>query len=458
MRILIAGGGEVATHLARRLIREGNEIVIVEADAARCARLEETLDAKIVPGSAASVKTLHRAGLREAEMLIAVTSNDEVNLLACLIAQSDSNVKVKVARLRTHEVNHWRRIAAECGLRIDLIIHPESEAVARILPVLRVPGVSDILDFAEGKVKLFGMLVEAHHWFAGKTLVEIGRSGAPPHSLVALIFRGPEVIIPHGEERVLAGDHIYIMTRESDLAEVMAFMGLRQAERLDRVFILGGKQIGILAAEKLEEQGVGVKLFERDLERCRKISEILRETIVVHGDGTDAATLLQENIRGVSAYLALSDDDEDNLIASLLARRLGAKKVVALINRVNYLPMAQLLGINTSVSPRLATVDRILQFVRKGQVISVTTFREEEAEAIELVASAGSRYVGRKLRELRFPAGAIVGAVARPDGEVIVPRGEAVIQPGDRVIFFTLEKAVAELESAFLAERERQRR
>lgn len=458
MRILIGGGGEVATHLARRLIREGNEIVIVEEDAERCARLEETLDAKIVQGSAASVKTLHRAGLREAEMLIAVTSNDEVNLLACLIAESDSGVKVKVARLRTHEVNHWRRIAAACGLRIDLIIHPESEAVARILPVLRVPGVSDILDFAEGKVKLFGMLVEAHHWFAGKTLVEIGRSGAPPHSLVALIFRGPEVIIPHGDERVLAGDHIYIVTRERDLGEVMAFMGLRRAERLERVFVFGGKQIGILAAEELEKQGVAVKLFERDLERCRKISEILRETIVVHGDGTDATTLLQENIRGVSAYLALSDDDEDNLIASLLARRLGAKKVVALINRVNYLPMAQLLGINTSVSPRLATVDRILQFVRKGQVISVTSFREEEAEAIELVASAGSRYVGRKLKELRFPGGAIVGAVARPDGEVIVPRGEAVIQPGDRVIFFAIEKAVAELESAFLAEREKQRR
>jgi trk system potassium uptake protein TrkA len=458
MRILIAGGGEVATHLARRLIREGNEVVIVEEDANRCVRLEETLDAKIVHGSAASVKTLHRAGLREAEMLIAVTSVDEVNLLACLIAQSDSSIKVKVARVRTHEVNHWRRITNQSGLKIDLIIHPESETVARILPVLRIPGVSDIIDFADGKVKLFGMLVEPHHWFAGKTLIEVGRSGAPPHSLVALIFRGAEVIIPHGEERVHVGDHIYIITRETDLGEVMAFMGLRRAEQLDRVFILGGKQIGILAAEELEKQGVAVKLFERDLERCRKISEILTETIVVHGDGTDAAILTQENIRGVGAYLALSGDDEDNLIASLLARRLGAKKVVALINRLNYLPMAQLLGINTSVSPRLATVDRILQFVRKGQVISVTTFREEEAEAIELVASAGSRYVGKKLKELRFPAGAIVGAVARPDGEVIVPRGEASIEAGDRVIFFTIEKAVSQLEGAFLAEQQKERR
>ena len=458
MRILVAGGGEVATHLARRLIREGNEIVIVEEDAERCARLEETLDAKIVQGSAASIKTLHRAGLREAEMLIAATSADEINLLACLIAQADSEVKVKVARVRTHEVHHWRRVAEQAGLKIDLIIHPESEAVNRILPVLPLPGVSDILEFAEGKVKLFGMLVEPHHWFAGKTLVEVGRAGAPPHSLVALIFRGAEVIIPHGEERVLPGDHVYVITRAVDLDEVMAFLQLKRAERLERVFVLGGKQIGILAAEELEKLGVAVKLFERDLGRCRKIAEILRQTVVVHGDGTDAGTLMQENIRGVSAYLALSDDDEDNLIASLLARRLGARKVVALINRLNYLPMAQLLGINTSVSPRLATVDRILQFVRKGQVVSVTTFREEEAEAIELVASAGSRYVGRKLRDLRFPAGAIVGAIARPDGEVIVPRGDASIEPGDRVIFFTLEKAVKQLEAAFLAERQGQRR
>lgn len=458
MRILVAGGGQVATHLARRLIREGNEIVIVEEDADRCARLEETLDAKIVQGSAASIKTLHRAGLREAEMLIAATSADEVNLLACLIAQADSDVKVKVARVRTHEVYHWRRVAERAGLKIDLIIHPESEAVTRILPVLPLPGVSDIFDFAEGKVKLFGMLVEPHHWFAGKTLVEVGRSGAPPHSLVALIFRGPEVIIPHGEERVLPGDHVYVITRQTDLDAVMAFLGLKRAERLERVFVLGGKQIGILAAEELEKRGVAVKLFERDLARCRKIAEILRQTIVVHGDGTDAGMLTQENIRGASAYLALSDDDEDNLIASLLARRLGARKVVALINRLNYLPMAQLLGINTSVSPRLATVDRILQFVRKGQVVSVTTFREEEAEAIELVASPGSRYVGRKLRELRFPAGAIVGAIARPGGEVIVPRGDASIEPGDRVIFFTLEKAVKQLEAAFLAERQRERR
>ena len=452
MRILIAGGGDVAAHIASRLIREGNEIVIVEEDADRCSYLEETFDAKIVQGSAASVKALHRAGVRDADMLIAVTSADEVNLLACLIAQTDSSVKVKVARVRTHEVDHWRRICKESGVNIDLIIHPESEAVARILPVLQIPGVSDILDFADGQVKLFGMIIEQDHWTVGKTLIEIVGAGAPRNSLVAMIFRDPEVIIPRGEEKIHTGDHVYIITTRRELDEAFAFAGLHRQEKLNRVFVLGGKQLGIQVAEELEQQKVSVKLFERDLERCRKISEILTDTIVVHGDGMDAGTLIDGNIRDVDAYLALTNDDEHNLIASLLARRLGARKVVALVNRLDYLPMAQRLGINASVSPRLATVDRILQFVRKGQVVSVTTFREEEAEAIEMVASPESRYVGKKLMDIRLPRGSIVGAVARPGGEVIVPHGQSTIEAGDRVIFFTLEGVVPQLESAFLAE------
>jgi trk system potassium uptake protein TrkA len=458
MRILIAGGGEVASLIARRLIREGNEIVVVEESAERCEHLEGMLDAKVVRGSAASVQTLHAAGLRDADMLIAVTSLDEINLLACLIAEAESHVRVKVARLRTHEVAYWRRICERAGLHIDLIIHPESETVRRILPVLRRPGVSDIFDFAGGKVKLFGMNVDANSWVVGKTMIDLDRAGPPINSLIAMIFRGSQVIIPHGPERLLPDDHVYIVTRDQDLEEVFRFMGLHAQETLDRVFVLGGKQIGIHLADELEKQNVSVKLFEQDARRCERISEILSDTVVVHGDGTDADTLTEANIQGVGAYLALTNDDEDNLIACLLARRLGAKKVVALINRLNYLPIAQRLGINTSVSPRLVTGDRILQFVRKGKVLSVTTFREEEAEAIELLASPDSRYVGKKLMDVRLPRGAIVGAIARPDGEVIVPRGQTAIQAGDQVIFFTLESTVPQLESAFLADGARGRR
>ena len=452
MKILIAGGGQVAQLIARRLTQEGNEVTIVERDAERCAQLEEVLDAKIVRGDAASILTLRRAGIADTEMLIAVTTSDEANLLACMVAQAEANVKFKVARMRTHEVGHWRRIIEQVGLQIDLIIHPESETSERIMRVLGLPGVSDIVDFAGGDVKLFGMNVEEESWFSGKTLEELDAAGPPKDSLIALIFRGQQVIIPHGAEVLSPGDHIYVMGTRKNLDDVLRFMGVERQESVSRVFIIGGKQLGIGIAEALEKEGVQVKLFERDTRRCEKIATILAKTVVIHGDGTDQGILEDENVEGVDAFLAMTADDEANIIACMLARRLGAQKVVALINRLNYLPMVQRLGINTSVSPRLAAVDRALQFVRKGHVLSVTTFGAEEAEAIELIAGEGSKYVGKKLKDMRFPREAIVGAIARPDGEVVIPRGEASIEAGDRVIFFTIESFVRELESAFLVE------
>lgn len=452
MKILIVGGGQVANLIARRLIREGNEIVIIEQDQERCDQLQELLDAKIVRGSATSIISLRKAGIADTEMLIAVTSSDEANLLACMVAQAESSVSVKIARLRTHEVEHWRRVAQQVGLRLDLIIHPETQVAEHVMRVVGLPGVSDIFDFAGGAVKLFGMNVERESWFNGKTLEELDAAGPPKDSLIALIFRGQHVIVPHGEEPLKTGDHIYVIATRENLEDVLRFMGVDQQTSVSRVFIVGGKQLGIWVAQSLERQGVHVKLFERDAARCEKLSEILSKTVVIHGDGTDQVTLEEENVSGVDAFLSLTNDDEDNIIASLLARRLGAKKVVPLINRLNYLPMVQRLGINTSVSPRLAAVDRALQFVRKGRVLSVTTFGEEEAEAIELIAGEGSKYVGQKLRDIRFPRGAIVGAIARPNGEVVVPRGDASIRAGDRVIFFTLESVVAELETAFLSE------
>jgi trk system potassium uptake protein TrkA len=451
MRILIAGGGQVAALIASRLSREGNEVTLVEQDPERCGELEDLLDVRVVHGNASSIQALRVAGVATANMLIAVTDSDAANLLACLVAQVESSAEIKVARMRTHEVEHWRDLTARSGLQIDLIIHPESDVADRIMRVLSYPGVSDIIDFADGAVRLFGMNVEVDSWLTGKTLLELEEAGPPENSLIAMIFRGQQVIVPHGAERIRAGDHIYVMATRENLSDVIGFMGLGGRKTAERVFVVGGKQLGIRIAEILEARDVQVKLFERDAARCRKISTILDRTIVIHGDGTDQATLLEENVEGVDGFLALTSHDEDNIIASLLARRLGVRKVVALINRLNYLPMVQRLGINTTVSPRLAAVDRILRFVRKGPVLSVTTLGEEEAEAIELLAGPGTRYVGRPLEDVRFPRDAIVGAIVRPDGSVIVPRGESVIHAGDRVIVFALESVVPELETAFLS-------
>ncbi len=441
--------------VSRRLVREGNEVVIVEQRRDCCELLEESLDAKIVQGSASSIRVLERAGIREAEMLIAVTSSDEANVLGCLIAERHSNVRIKVARLRSHEVDGWKKVFDSSGLKVDLVINPDRETADRILRVIGLPGISDVLEFAEGRVRLFGMNIEPDNWVVGKSMAALDRSSPPRNSLMAIIFRGRRTLIPRGGDRLQAGDHVYIVCPAAETESVFRFMGVQLPKKVERVFIVGGRQLGIEAARRLERRGVRVKLFERDQEQCRKLSTLVESTVVVHGDGTDERVLTEHAVEHVDAYLALTAESEVNIIASLLSKRLGARKTVALVNRLEFLPMAQRLGINSSFSTRVAAVDRILQFVRSGHVLSVTTLREEEAEAIELLATPGSRFVGRSLREIRLPAGTVVGAVSRPSGEVLVPRGDAVIQAGDRVIFFCLESLVPYLESAFLREDKR---
>jgi trk system potassium uptake protein TrkA len=450
MRVLILGGGAVGTLVAQRLVREKNEVIIVERDRERCTALEDTLDAKIVQGDASSIKTLERAGLINADMLIAVTSKDAVNVLGCLIAQAFSNVRIKVARLRTHEVDRWRSIFSSKLLGVDLVIHPDSETSERILQVIGLPSVSDIVQFSEGRVKLFGMTIEKGSWLDGIRIAELDKSDPAIDFLIAMIFRERRVIIPCGDDVMEAGDHIYVVVPESQLEEAFDFMGVDRQEKVERVFILGGKQLGIEAALQLEEMGIQVKLFERDLGRCEKIASVVKNTVVVHADGTDQRILIDENVRGTDAYLALTGDDEVNIISSLLAKRLGSRKGVALVNRIDFLPMAQLLGISSTFSTRLVVVDRILQYVRKGNIVSVTTFREEEAEAIELVASPGSKFVQKALKDVRLPTGALVGAIVRPSGEVIIPRGDSVINLDDQVIFFCLESLIPKLEKAFI--------
>jgi trk system potassium uptake protein TrkA len=457
MNVLIAGGGQVGALIARRLIREGNAVTIVDPSPERCAELDAQFDARIVTGNAARVLVLREAGIDRAEMVIAVTDHDEVNLLVCQIAQVESNARIKVLRLRTHEVQHWHDVLAKSGVHVDLIIHPETELAESIMRVIRLPGVSDIHEFAGGAVQLVGMSLEPGNPVVGQSLERLSAAGAPADALIAMIFRGPQVIIPRGSAVLQEGDRVYVLTSRESVAASLRFMGLPTPAPLKRVFILGGGQLSIHVAHLLEKQDVRVKLFERDKPRAERVAAILHDTTVVNADGTDQATLEEEGAGSVQAFLALTQDDENNIIASMLARRLGVDKVVALINRLNYLSMVQRLGINTTVSPRLAAVDRILQFVRRGRVLSVTTFRDEEAEAIELLAGPESRYVGKPMRDANFPKDTVVGALVRPSGEVIVPRGNTVVQAGDRLIVFALERVVPTLEAAVAGRSEKGR-
>jgi trk system potassium uptake protein TrkA len=455
MRIFIAGGGHCGEFIARRLIREGNDVYIVEQDEERCRYLEAHLDAQTIQCSATRINTWRRVGITNEDMLIAATHQDEVNVLATLIVDAAAPDARKLLRLRTPEYNDWSRMLEQRGIRVDRVIHPEIDIVERINRVLTVPGVTDIRDFAEGRVKVFSMNVESDSQLAHCSLSELEEQNPPNNIMICMIFRDEDVIIPHGELVLEPGDHIYIVTTADELDDCLRFMGIRKHDEVRQVFIVGAGGVGIAMADMLENEGVSVKLFEKDPHQSALVSRMLRNTVVINADGTDQDVLLQENVEGIDAFIALTKNDDANIIISLLARKAGAKKLVALVNHMNYISLAQRLGINTTVSPRIKSVDAILEFIRKGGVLSVRTLGEEMAEAIELVAPPESQYVGRPLREIGFPRGVIVGAIASPEGEVLVPRGDAVIEPGDRVIFFALESCVAELEAAFLTKSRR---
>ena len=455
MRIFIAGGGHCGEFIARRLIREGNEICLIDTDADRCRFLETHLDAQVIHGSATRISTWRRAGISDQDMLIATTHEDEVNVLATLIVNAQAPEARKLLRLRNPEYAEWGELLEQRGVRVDRVIHPEIDIVERMFRVLTVPGVTDIRDFAEGRVKVFSMNLESGSPLAYRALSELEEQNPPANTMVCMIFRDQEVIIPHGEVVLQPGDHVYVVTTAEELDAAMKFMGIQKRKEVRQVFIVGAGEVGVAMAVMLEKKGIAVKLFEKDPVQSAMVSRMLKGTVIINADGADQDVLLQENVEGVDAFLALTKNDDANIMSALLAREAGAKKLVALVNHMNYVSLAQQLGINTTVSPRIKSMDAILEFIRKGGVLSVRTLGEEMAEAIELVANEESQYVGRPLSEVGFPRGVIVGAIARPEGEVLVPRGDAVIQPGDRVVFFALETCVPELEAAFLVQSRR---
>jgi trk system potassium uptake protein TrkA len=312
--------------------------------------------------------------------------------------------------------------------------------------VLNVPGVDDIRNFADERVKVFSMNVEPDTILAGKSLRSLRREGVLGTAKVSLIFRGTEVHVPDIDDVILPGDHVYLITTHEALEETLTAVGITRRERLRKVFIVGGGELALELALALEAQKVPAKLFEQDPRRCEELAEKLVSTTIINANGTDQGILMRENIEGVDAFISLTSNDDANLISSLLARRLGVDKVIPLLHRLDYLPLAQRLGINTSASPRVKAADALFEFIRGGGVLSVRTLGEEAAEAIELDVPQGSKYAGRKLSEIVLPPGTLIGAVVPPGMRAQLPEPETVINAGDRVVFFAEEDAVHKLE------------
>lgn len=445
MKIVIIGAGEVGFHLAQRLSHEKHDLVIIDSDPEKCAHAQEALDVSVIEGNASSQSVLKEAGLESADMLIAASGVDEINLIACMIA-SKMGVKRKIARVRNPDYYGTSSILTPEDLGVDLFIHPEEEVIEEITRLLMRASASEVVEFENGKIVVVGLKLDNQCLNLNKPLKEVGSEEERKNVRVVAMLKGEKTIIPTGEDYFSKNDQIFVIAKKETLSHVLSLTG-KTDQRLERIMILGGGKIGRGLAEKLERQ-VEVTLVESDKEKSVKIASQLKRAAVYQADGTEIDTLAREGLLNMDAFIAVTSDDENNILSCLLAKHLGIHKTIALVNKPTYLPLLPVIGIDSTVNVRLSTASAILRFIRRGTILSAATFHGIDAEAIEFEVASSSRVTGKPLKDLGLPKGSLVAAVVR-QGEVFIPFGKSVLEPGDKVIVFALPKAIPAIEKRF---------
>ncbi len=442
MKITIVGAGEVGFHIARKLSEENQDVVLIDKDPEKIKRITEELDVQAFLGSGTSPNLLKNSGIETADMLVAATDSDEVNLISCLLARNFNQYMVKVARIKNEEYLEEREIFGQNLLGIDHIINPQSVMVETILKLMEVQGASEVIDFVEGQVMLIGITVTKDSPLAGRTLHSF--KGLKGRLLVGAIVRGDQMVIPHGMDTIQVDDLVYVVVRKNELNSVLKLFDIEE-KILRRVMIVGAGKTGEALATALDQKKINVKIIDKNSKRCADLAENFERVIVINGDGTDKDLLQEENIGDVDILVAITGDEESNILISLLAKALGAKRTITRVSKLSYIPLVSQIGIDTVVSPRLSAVRAMLQYIRRGKIISVTPLKGEYAEAIEAEALETSDIVNIPLSKVNFPKGAIVGAIVRGE-QIIIPRGDSIIKPKDRLIIFALQQVVHKLE------------
>ncbi len=448
MRAIVVGAGEVGYHIAKRLDQEGHDVIIIEENAAVKERVEKELDVMTILGNGASPAALEAAGVRKTDLLIAVTDEDEVNLVISLLAK-EYGVATTIARARNPEFSKSAFLQSGGRLGIDTLINPNQAVAEEIARLVHTPAAAQVAFFAEGKVELLGIDVRPEAPALRQRLKDLRSFQAQHPFIVTAISRNDELQIPYGETVIEPGDRLYVVAHRDDIPDILNRLG-RQEEPPREVLIIGGGRIGLFLAEILEAEAEGIRitLMERDRKRCEELAEHLKRAKVIVGDGTDVQALAEEGIVEMDAVVTVSGDEATNILAALLLKkRLKAKKAIALVQRSHFIKLASSLGID-AISPRLTTASAILRSVRRGRVVSVVEMPEGDAEIMELVALPTTPVVDRPLREVNMPKGAIVAAISRGE-QIIIPKGDTCILPDDRVILFTLPEAIPKVEELF---------
>ncbi|NCD24566.1 MAG: Trk system potassium transporter TrkA [Deltaproteobacteria bacterium] len=450
MKAIIVGAGEVGFHIAKRLASENKDVVVIDRNPAVLQRILDHMDVQVLEGSGCSPLILGEAGISKADVLLAVTDSDEINLMACTFANMLAPGLTKLARIRNDEYIAYGQQLAQ-GIGIGIIINPETEVVKSVEHMLRAPGAVDISDLAGGRIKLAGTWITEGNPLVGIRLFDLRRKVADTPMIVAAIVRDDAVIVPAGSDEIREGDLVYFVCENSQLQAVFSFLGNRPGKK-SRVLIIGGGNIGLRLARGLEKKSIQVKLLDKDAARCAVLANELSRTVVLHGDGTDQEVLQEENVGDMDVVVTMTGNEESNILASLLAKKLGAAMAITRLNKIEYMPLVRAIGLEHIVSPRLSAVNSIFKHVRKGGVLSTVAIKDG-AEALEALVGPDSGLVGTPLKDLDFPKGVLVLCIMREDS-VLIPGGYDFIKAGDRVIILSLLESIPRVEQMLSRKRE----
>ena len=445
MNVFIIGAGEVGFHLAKRLSAEKHNITILEKDPERARHTGELLDALVTVGSGSSFEDLKNAGIEQSDIFVALTKYDEVNLLSCRFAQK-LNIRHKIARVRNPEYAGSDFILSHEEMGVDLLIHPERETANAIVRLIHQSSATGVVELGGGKIQLLGIRLERNSPILGTPLKELWKDKGNLASRIVAIKRKEHTLIPGGNEILVAGDQIFIICEKNMIPIIVQITG-KEDVSIQNIMILGGGLIGRFVAESLEDE-TDIKIIESRLDKSEKIANVLKKTLVIQGDGTDIDLLAAEGILDMDALISVTGDDETNIICTLIARHLKVPRTIALVNKTEYLPITPTIGMDAVVSKKLLTVNAILRFIRKSTLESIASIPGLDAEIFEIIPRKGSKITKHPLKSLHFRRSAILGTVTR-NNDVIIPTGETQIQAGDRVVVFSLPKAVADVEQLF---------
>ncbi|BDQ36099.1 Trk system potassium transport protein TrkA [Pseudodesulfovibrio nedwellii] len=445
MRVIIIGAGEVGFHLSQRLAVENKEVVVIDTSDEALRKIAETSDVQTIKGSGSSPKVLEEAGVDKADIFLAVTDSDEINLLACSFANLLNPNVTKLARVRSEMYTDYKSLLTEHGAKITKIINPDEEVVNSVLRLMSVPGAVEINEFANGKIRLIGVnLPEDSHLIGSKLYNLREKIGDDLGIVIAALVRDGELIIPSGLDVIKKDDLVYFVCDIRDQDEILRQLGIF-AEPVRKVMIIGGGNIGFRLAKALDNKYYHTRLLENRQKRCEYLSEHLDRPIVLMGDSTDQEILREENIQDMDMVIAVTGDEETNILSCLLAKSLGAKSTVTRVNNFGYMPLIEPIGIDYVVCPRQSAINTLLHFIRRGKIISSVSIKGEAAEALEAVAQEDSPIVGKEVKDLGFPRGCLVLCFQRGD-DVVIPRGDTVVEPNDRLIIISTRQNIPKVE------------